>query len=402
MIVDAVELALRQMGRNLWRTALTSLGVLIGVAAVITMVSVGQGATARIEQDLESLGGHLVFLIPGTGQAMGGGRTIADAFSLGDAEAVEREVGGLSAVAPMLVAEAVAVRDDLGWKTSVRGSTNAFLEVLAYDVARGRPFGEGELRSGAAVCLIGDTVREELFGPTAFVGERIRLGDVPCTVIGSLAPKGEDSFGMDRDDLVIMPIRAVQRRLLGRTDVAAIFGVVQEGADVTQVKAAMLEVMDLRRRTPPSGERDYSLRDMAEMASMLDQISTVLTSFLGAVAGVSLLVGGIGIMNIMLVSVAERTREIGIRRAVGAQARDVLLQFLVEAILLSLVGSAAGVLLALVLSWGLSTWLEVAWVVDVRIIGLSVAIAALVGVGFGWAPARRAARMSPIDALRHE
>ena len=401
MILDAFEQAMRQMIRNPARTFLTSLGILIGVAAVIATVSVGRGATARIEQDLATMGGNLVFVIPGNQRAMGPRDMSTDPFRMSDAEALE-QVPGVLGVAPAVMSSAIATQEDLRWRTTVRGSTNVFLDAMALTVAQGRPFEDGEITGGAGVCLLGHTVATELFPTTPPLGGRVQLGEASCVVVGVLSERGEDTFGNDRDDFVLVPISFAQRRFLGSSDVGILFARIDERLSAMQIKASITEVMDERRRIAEGADRDFQVTDTAEMSAMVDQISGVLTSFLAAIAGVSLLVGGIGIMNIMLVSVTERTREIGIRLAIGARARDVLLQFLVESVVLSAIGGLAGVLAGMGLSWGVSSLMVVPLVFDPVIVAVALTVSGMVGVIFGFWPAWRAARMKPIDALRHE
>ncbi|MCB9744600.1 MAG: ABC transporter permease [Alphaproteobacteria bacterium] len=401
MIRNALVIAVRQMLRSPARSGLTSLGILIGVAAVIAMVSIGEGARARIQGDLASLGGNLLFVIPG--QPGGpGGRGNAALFSEADARAVAEQVPGVLAVAPSSSAPAIATRQDERWSTTLHGVTNDYLTTGAWTLDSGRAFTEGEQRSGASVCILGQTVVEEIFGAQSPLDQRLRLGAVDCQVIGVLAPKGENTFGADQDDAVLLPLRAFQRRVAGTDDVAILFVSAKEGADTAAVKGDIEALMRDRRHVHGGAEDDFTVRDMAEMASMLDGITGTLTSFLAAIAAVSLLVGGIGIMNIMLVSVTERTREIGIRLAVGALARDVLLQFLVEAMVLSATGGALGVALGVALSWAVTGWLEVPLEVNPAVVLLAVGFSALMGVGFGFFPAQRAAKLDPIDALRHE
>ncbi|SMF17841.1 putative ABC transport system permease protein [Tistlia consotensis] len=400
MIWETLRLALQAILRNALRSFLTVLGVVIGVGAVIAMVTIGNGTTAKVESEISALGTNLLFLRPG--QGFGPTRSDAPDFTSRDVAAIQEQIGGLLAVAPVVSAAATAIYGNENWNTTVTGTTNAFLVARDWTLTEGRSFLEGELRSGKAVCLIGQTVRQELFGRADPLGARIRLKNVSCEVIGLLEAKGQSSFGQDQDDTVIMPIRAVQRRLIGDTDIPSIYLSAQDGVDTAKVKRDVTLLMRERRHISAREDDDFQVRDMAEIVQTMTATTTVLTGLLGAVAAVSLLVGGIGIMNIMLVSVTERTREIGIRLAIGAQERQVLLQFLVEAVVLSLFGGLIGIALGLGLAGLASGLLGVPFVLEPGIVALAFAFSAAVGVGFGFFPARRAARLDPIEALRHE
>jgi putative ABC transport system permease protein len=400
MLWETVRLALQAILRNALRSFLTVLGVVIGVGAVIAMVTIGNGTTAQVQSEISSLGTNLLFLRPG--QGFGPRESSAPNFSLADVEAIERQVAGLQAVAPTTSASAKAVVGNENWSTTVTGATNGFFLARDWAIVDGREFLDSELRSGKAVCVIGTTVRKELFGGGDPIGEKIRLDSVSCTVIGLLEGKGQSSFGEDQDDTVLMPIRTVQRRLLGNTDVRSIFLSAAEGVDTTKVKRDVTYLMRERRHISADEDDDFRVNDMAEIVSTMTATTRVLTGLLAAVAAVSLLVGGIGIMNIMLVSVTERTREIGIRLAIGAEGRQVLMQFLVEAVGLSLFGGLIGVALGLGLSAVVSGLMGVPFLLDMEIVALAFAFSAAVGVAFGYFPARRAAHLDPIEALRHE
>ncbi len=398
--LNALALAVTELSRNWSRSALTSLGVLIGVAAVIAMVGIGRGATQSIEDDLASMGTNLLMVTSGTG---GGphARVAAPAFDMNDARAIEQQVPYVVAIAPTVNASTTAVSAGVEWQTNITGSTIGYLSVGDWDIAQGRGFTEGEERAGAAVCVIGDTIRDELFDGQDFMGEEIRLGAVSCTIIGLLDAKGENTMGGDQDDLIYVPITFLQRRISGSADIAVIMVSVDEVSHMSAAHDALDLLLRDRRHIISDDTVNFEVRDTREMASMVGGITNLLTAFLAAVAGVSLLVGGIGIMNIMLVSVTERTREIGIRMSIGALEGDVMLQFLVEAVVLSLLGGVSGVILGLGLT-AVGSWaLDVPFVIEPLIIGLALLFSALMGVGFGWWPARRAARLEPIDALRH-
>jgi len=403
LILNALLLALREIRRNLLRSFLTSLGIIIGVASVITMVTLGEGATQKVKDQISSLGTNLLLLRPGQGfRGHGGARTVEIPFKMEDVEAIKREVTGLEAVAPMSAVNAQVVYGNKNRPSQITGTDNEFLEARDWPVEKGREFTEQEIRSGAAVCIIGATVARDLFGEEDPIPKRVRIKRVPFEVVGVLIPKGESSFGGDQDDVILVPIRTFQRRLSGNTDVGRIFISVLPGNDINRAKKDIEAVMSERRR---SGEREgyeFEVRDLREITQALSESTKVLTSLLGAVAAVSLLVGGIGIMNIMLVSVTERTREIGTRMAIGAMERDVLLQFLVEALVLSSFGGIIGIILALGSSYWISKLMLVPFVVKPQIIALAFGFSSAIGIGFGYFPARKAARLNPIEALRHE
>jgi putative ABC transport system permease protein len=392
-------LGIRQLMRNKTRTALTALGVMIGVAAVIAMVSIGRGATLAVNQDLEAIGQNLLFVVPGT---EGPGRGGARPFDQADVDAIVEEIPEVDFAAPVAGRGAVASWGGETWRTQLTGSTRDYIDALKWKVAEGRAFDEGEALAGADVCVLGQTVVEELFGDADPIDATVRAEDFTCRVVGTLQPKGQNTFGQDQDDFMLIPLRTFQRRIQGNRDVGTIFVSAAEGVDSTDIKAELERLFRQRRHIREGAEDDFFVRDMAEVTAMLDSISGILTGFLASIAAVSLLVGGIGIMNIMMVSVTERTREIGIRLAVGALARDVLLQFLIEAVVLSGAGGVAGVVLGVAIAAGASLALDIPLVVEPGIIALSFGVSALIGVVFGFFPARRAARLRPIDALRHE
>jgi len=401
MLWNALLLALREIRRNLMRSALTMLGIVIGVASVIVMVNLGSGATAQVGQQIASLGSNL--LMVRTGQRLGfGQRSEAENFDIDDAEAIAREVGGIAAVAPGASQPMTAIYGNRNWSTTVTGSDNNYFPVGNWTLAQGREFSASELRAGAAVCILGDGVRRELFGSQDAVGEKVRLNKLSCQVIGLLEAKGQSAGGRDQDDLVVIPLRTFWRRVAGNQDVQMIYVSAREGASTGKVQRDIELLMRERRRIAANEDDDFNVRDMKEIAEALTGTTKVLTTLLGAVAAVSLLVGGIGIMNIMLVSVTERTREIGIRLAIGALEREVLLQFLVEAVVLSSFGGLLGILLAVTTTYGLSALLGMPPLLDAGIMLLAFLFSAAVGVIFGFFPARKAARQDPIEALRYE
>ncbi|MGD2082332.1 MAG: ABC transporter permease [Chromatiales bacterium] len=401
MLWNALLLALRAIRRNLMRSALTVLGIVIGVAAVIIMVTIGGGATAQVTEQIASLGSNLLIVRPGQRLGMGQ-RSPAPPFGMDDVEAIRRQVGSLEAVAPSASQGATAVYGNQNWSTILTGTDNEYLKTGNWSLAAGRPFTASELRAGAAVCILGDTVRRELFGGQDPLGTSLRLKKLSCQVIGLLEPKGQSTMGTDRDDLILVPLRTFWRRVAGNQDVDYIQVSAREGASTAKVKRDIELLLRERRRISVGDDDDFSVRDMKDIAQTLTGTTQILTALLGAVAAVSLLVGGIGIMNIMLVSVTERTREIGIRLAIGALEREVLMQFLVEAVVLSSLGGVVGIVVALAGALGLASLINVPFIFNGGIVALAFLFSAAVGVIFGFFPARKAARLDPIEALRYE
>ncbi len=401
MFWNALLLAMREIRRNVMRSFLTILGIVIGVAAVIIMVTLGGGATLQVTQQIASLGSNLLMIT--AGKRMGPGQNVgAAAFSVDDAVALARDVPQLVAVAPIASRSMTVVYGNTNWSTAITGTTNDYFKARNWTTVSGRTFTETELRAGAAVCVIGQTVRQKLFGNQAPIGAHVRMQQIACEVIGLLEPKGQSTMGSDQDDVVIIPLRAMQRRITGNQDVNIIQVSARESASTTRTQQDIERLMRERRHLSENEENDFNVMDMKEIANMLTSTTKVLTALLGAVAAVSMLVGGIGIMNIMLVSVTERTREIGIRLAIGALEREVLLQFLVEAAVLSSFGGMVGIVLALAASVGLAAILNVPFVFNASIVIIAFAFSAAVGLVFGYFPAKKAARLNPIEALRHE
>eukprot|EP01030_Chromulinospumella_sphaerica_P021394 gene21394-21332_t len=327
------------------RSFLTILGIVIGVSAVITMVTLGNGATMAVQTQISSLGTNLLQVRPGQRMGPGGG-TGAPSFKDTDADVIAQQIGGILAVAPEARASATLVAGGRNWTSSVIGSTNAWLETGNWTLqAGGRAFSEPELRAGAAVCVVGETIRRELFGGRDPVGEQLRVKAFSCEVVGVLTSKGQGAFGNDQDDMVLIPIKTLQRRVTGNTRVNTLLVSMQDGSDPTRVKSALTQLLRELRKLSDTDEDNFNVLDTKQLADTLSGTTKVMTMLLGAVAAVSLLVGGIGIMNIMLVSVTERTREIGLRLAIGALEREVLLQFLIEAVVLAALGGLVGIVL---------------------------------------------------------
>jgi len=400
MLFNTLVLALREIRRNLLRSFLTILGIVIGVSAVITMVTLGNGATRSVQDQIAAMGSNLLMILPG--QRLGPLSSGAQSFKVADAEAISQQVGGLKAVAPTATKGVTAVHLAKNWSTTVTGSTEAYFETGKWRLAAGRIFTPPEERAGKAVCVLGETVRRELFGRQNPVGDSLRIKQFSCEVIGLLASKGQSTLGRDQDDTIVMPLRAVQRRLTGSTDVRSIQVSVADGVATDAVKDRVTLLMRERRKIAASEEDNFNVMDTRQIAETLTGTTKVITALLGAVAAVSLLVGGIGIMNIMLVSVTERTREIGIRLAIGALEQEVLMQFLIEAVVLAALGGIIGIVLATIASIGLAGAMEVPYLFNPQVNVLSFLFSAVIGIIFGYFPARRAARMDPIEALRHE
>lgn len=403
MFWETLMLATQAIRRNVLRSSLTILGIVIGVSAVITMVTLGSGATAQVTADIGKLGSNLLQVRPGQrSTGPGGTREAAVPFDLDDAEAIAREISGLEAVAPTASKTTQAIFGNQNWSTTVTGTDNAYFEVRDWEIAGGRAFTDSEIRGGKAVCILGDMVREELFGARDPLGTTIRLEKLSCQVVGVLESKGQSGFGADQDDFVLLPLRTFQRRISGNQDVGTIYVSVRDGVSTEKVENDIAQLMRERRRISDGETDDFSVTNMEQIASTLSGATQVLTALLGAVAGVSLLVGGIGIMNIMLVSVTERTREIGIRLAIGALEQEVLMQFLVEAVVLSSFGGLIGIVLGISGSAFLAPSLGVPFVLEPSIVVIAFLFSAGVGVVFGYFPARAAARLDPIEALRYE
>jgi putative ABC transport system permease protein len=402
MFLSSLLLALRAIRRNLLRSFLTILGIVIGVSAVITMVTLGKGATRAVSDQIAGLGSNLIMVRPG--QRLGPGRDTAGApnFKVGDAEAIAAQIDSLNAVAPVANRNMTVVFVARNWSTLITGSTNAYFSAGNWRFTDGRPFSATEQRAGKAVCVIGETVRKQLFGDQSPLGGGLRIRNFTCEVIGVLAAKGQSAMGTDQDDLVVMPLRTLQRRLTGNQDVNTLMVSVRDSTSIDPVMAELRSLLRERRKLAIDADDNFSILDTRQIAETLTGTTRVLTMLLGAVAGVSLLVGGIGIMNIMLVSVTERTREIGIRLAIGALEREVLLQFLVEAVALAALGGVVGIVLATLASVGLAKVMQVPFLFDPGINLLAFLFSAAIGVLFGYFPARRAARLDPIEALRHE
>ncbi len=403
MIWETILLAQREIRRNVLRSSLTILGIVIGVAAVITLVTMGDGATAQVREQISSLGSNLLSIRPGQGfHGPGGARDAAANFDIKDAEAIGRDVSGVKAVAPMSSQMTQAITGNRNWSTTVTGSTNGYFQVKDWPLVSGRQFTESEQNAGKAVCVLGSTVKKELFGSQDPVGNSIRLKTLSCQVVGVLASKGQSGFGSDQDDVVLIPLRTFQRRISGNSDVSYIYVSARDSGSTEKVQADIERLMHERRHIKEGEDDDFHVNDMQEIMSTLTGTTRILTALLGAVAAVSLLVGGIGIMNIMLVSVTERTREIGIRLAIGARGSEVLMQFLIEAVVLSSFGGVVGIVIGLTGAAVGASVMNMPFILNSGIVLVAFLFSAAVGVIFGYFPARQAARLDPIEALRYE
>ncbi|MDD5158503.1 MAG: ABC transporter permease [Sulfuricurvum sp.] len=402
MIWNAFLLALREIRRSAMRSILTTLGIVIGVASVIAMVMLGDATTAYVTNSISKLGSNMLIIRPGQDRHGPGGDNTAKRFTHDDIIAIRREIGGLKGVAPAASKGMQAVYGNQNYSTSIDGSDNDYFTVKDWQFDEGRPFTQAELKGGKSVCIIGETVHKELFGDQDPLDASIRLENFSCQVIGVLHPKGASMFGMDQDDIIVVPLRMFQRRISGNQDISIIMLSAKNASGIENIKSAVTSLMRERRHIHTGDEDDFNVRDLREVVQTLSSTTKMLTLLLGAVAAISLLVGGIGIMNIMLVSVTERTREIGIRLAIGALEREVLLQFLVEAVVLSSLGGIIGMALGIGVGVGINLFFDLPFVFNSTIVVIAFLFSTLVGIVFGYFPARKAARLNPIDALRYE
>jgi putative ABC transport system permease protein len=402
MLLETIRLALRSVRRNVLRSFLTLLGIVIGVAAVIAMITIGNGTTEKVKNDIAKLGSNLLVIRAGRPAGPGGPTSIARELSDREVNALMNNLIGAKAVSAASQKQVRVVFGTESLLAAVTGTDTGYFTARDWAVVSGRAFSDSEVRSGTSVCLVGETVRQQFFGAGDPEGTVIRVGSVSCRVIGLLEPKGYTGFGQDQDNVVLMPLPAFQRRVAGNRDIENIYVAADDATPTAQLVPRVEDILRDVRRIGPDRDDDFSVRDMTQVADAMASATATMTGMLGAVAAVSLLVGGIGIMNIMLVSVTERTREIGIRLAIGAHERDILVQFLVEATVLSLLGGIIGILLGLSLAGIASAALSIPFSPSALIILLAVGFSGLIGLSFGFFPAMRGARLDPIDALRHE
>jgi putative ABC transport system permease protein len=404
-----VRIALRALRVNRLRSALTMLGIIIGVAAVIAMVAVGSGATARIAEQIRSIGSNVLIVLSGSvtsgGIRLGHGSVLT--LTEDDTMAIARECPAVALAASSTRGTGQVVLGNNNWSTVIQGVTPEYLQIRDFTVQTGRPFTWQDVDGATKVALVGDTVIQNLFGGTDPVGQIIRIKRVPFTVLGTLSPKGQSAWGQDQDDIILLPISTAKRKVLGvsQANARSVGAIMVQARGPMMMREAEEQVVALlrqRHRLQPEEENDFTVRNLIEVFGAQEQSARVMSILLGAIASVSLVVGGIGIMNIMLVSVTERTREIGLRLAVGARARDILTQFLVEAVTLSLIGGLIGIALGLGVSALVSYLANWATLISGSAILMAFAFSALVGIGFGYYPARKAAFLDPIEALRYE
>ncbi|HEY1606766.1 MAG TPA: ABC transporter permease [Allosphingosinicella sp.] len=401
MLGASFLLALREIRRHLLRSILTVLGIVIGVAAVITMVTVGKGVTASVQSQIASLGANTLFLIPNAaGRQAGSGPPRS--FTREDVAAIREQIGGIVAASGQANSSQTATADGINWQTTVTGTTDDGMSIQAMSLTGGRLFSADEELAGKSVCIIGETVRKNLFANVDPLGRELRVGKLACPIVGLLKERGQGGQGNDQDDVVLMPLRIVQRDLLGTTDIQWIVIGVNPAYDNESVGADLKRLMRERRHLAPDQNEDFRIIDLKQISDTVSGTLAVMTAMVAAIASISLIVGGIGIVNIMLVSVTERTREIGIRLAIGALAREVRLQFLTEAVVLCSLGGAIGIALSFGLSMLLTGIMNVTFVFDPLINIGSLLFSSFLGILFGYVPAQRAAALNPIDALRHE
>ncbi|MDX8338974.1 ABC transporter permease [Draconibacterium sp. IB214405] len=402
---NLTKIATTALKRNKFRAILTMLGIIIGVGSVIAMLSIGESSKQSIREEMSDMGTNMIMVMPGQ-QRRGGvmmGNSNAKSLTLKDITALKKDAKYLTEVSPQVSTSGQAVKGNNNWPTSIYGVDASYLDIRKYSLEDGRIFTDKEINSLAKVCLVGQTVVENLFADGVDpVGQTIRFDGIPLKVIGVLKEKGENGMGMDQDDMILAPYTSVQRRMLAITHIQSIYA---SAVSEEQSEAAIEEVETILRqqhKLKEGADDDFEVRSQAEMVEMVSSVTDMLTLLLGAVAGISLLVGGIGIMNIMFVSVTERTKEIGLRMSVGGRGFDIMMQFLIEAVMLSILGGIIGIIFGTGLSYLASFALDMPFVVDTQAVGLSFLVCSVIGIFFGWYPARKAANLDPIDAVRHE
>ncbi len=400
-LLNIIKVALRALRRSAMRSVLTALGIIIGVAAVIAMVSIGNGAKSQVEASIASLGRNIITVFPGsviTG-GMRAGWGSASTLTVEEALAIRDEVAGVVAVSPEMRDVSQILANGLNWRSQIAGEDVSYLDIRMWSVSDGEMFSEADVRSAAKVCVIGQTVASKLFPDADPVDQSLRIRNIPFKVVGVLSAKGFNYLGQDQDDIVIVPYTSHLKRIARRPNLNSILIKAQTPGQMVRIQQDITDLLQQRRQ---GREPDFTVRNQQEIAEAATATTKTMTVLLGAIAGVSLIVGGIGIMNIMLVSVTERTREIGIRLAVGAHGRDVLMQFLIEAIILSVMGGALGILLGVGSSQLVSKLNGWPVLISTYAIVGAVAFSALIGIFFGFYPARKAAQLDPIEALRYE
>jgi len=407
-IMLSLRIALRALRVNKMRSFLTMLGIIIGIGAVIVMIAIGTGASRLIADQIASMGSNLILILPGatTSGGLRSGAGGAATLTLDDVKALRSECPSIEYVAPMVRGAVQTVYTNMNWSTIAQGVTPEFLDVREWGMAAGRGMMQSDVDAAAKVCLIGATVADNLFGGENPIDKTVRIKKVPFTVVGVLDRKGQSPQGTDQDDVLLIPLSTAQQKILGTQFPNSVGSILLKAKSLEELSRAEEEAMGLldqrHRINPPLKERDFTVRNLSEILAVSQQSSQVMSLLLGSVASISLIVGGIGIMNIMLVSVTERTREIGIRMALGAKERDILWQFLTEAVLLTMFGGAIGILSGVAGAMAVSTLFGWPTFISTEAIGIAVFFSSLIGIFFGFYPARKAASLNPIDALRYE
>ncbi len=401
MFGASLLLALRAIRRHILRSFLTVLGIVIGVAAVITMVTVGNGVTASVQSQISALGANTLMIVPDT-QGRAAGSAAIRPFTVADVDAIKEQVGGVRAVAGLRQTSVSAQFEGVKWSTSGQGTSNVGIDVQGLVVASGRGFTDAEESAGKAVCIIGETVKKNLFRGQDPLGRQLRINKISCPVIGVLKSRGQGGGGNDQDDVVQMPLRALQRQIIGDPNITYMVVGADPAYDNSAISADIQRLLRERRHIASAADSDFRIIDVKQIADTVSGTLRVMTGLVAAIASISLIVGGIGIVNIMLVSVTERTREIGIRLAIGALASEVRLQFLTEAVMLCSLGGAIGIVLAVGLSYLVTNLIGVELMISPYVVLGSLAFSSFLGVVFGYVPAQRAAALNPIEALRHE
>jgi putative ABC transport system permease protein len=403
MLTNALLQALREIRRNLMRSLLTAMGIVIGIASVIAMVNIGKGASLSITSSISKLGSNILFLSPGQQHGPDGQSAVAVPFKTKDVDVLRESITALEAISAVESATMTALYGDQNYQTSIKGVVNDYFSIQEFTFKEGRDFTSSELRSGLNSCILGKTVVDKLFvkGEDP-IGKKLRLQKFSCEVVGVLSPKGANTFGMDQDDVILVPLKMFLRRISGNENIHLIMAKVKANIPLEEATVQIQQLMHERRHLKADEEDNFSVRNMSALLDTIGQITGMLTIMLGAVAAISLIVGGIGIMNIMLVSVTERTREIGIRMAIGAMPQDILIQFLIEAVVLSGLGGIVGVIFGISITIIVSHFMHFALIIDPTITIVSLLFSMLIGIVFGIIPARKASDMNPIDALRYE
>ncbi|WP_345978732.1 ABC transporter permease [Sulfurimonas sp. HSL3-2] len=403
MLINALLQALREIRRNLMRSMLTAIGIVIGIASVIAMVNIGKGASESITKSISKLGSNTLYILPSQEHGPGSQSAFAKPFKMKDVEIIKESVFALQAVSPAESTTLTVLYKDKNYQTSIRGINNEYFTIQNWDLKSGRQFTSSELRTGLGSCIIGKTVVDTLFSQDEDpIGKKIRIQNFSCEVTGVLEAKGANTFGRDQDDIILVPLKLFQRRISGNDNIHLIMASVKENIPLEEATVQIQQLIRERRHLKPDDEENFAVRNMSSLVNTISQITSMLTIMLGAVAAISLVVGGIGIMNIMLVSVTERTREIGIRMAIGAMAQDILIQFLIEAVVLSGLGGIIGVVVGIAITVGVSIGMDITLIIDPSITVIALMFSMLIGIVFGIIPARKAANMNPIDALRYE